>query len=193
MKIKDAFHNWESEIKPLVIAQYGADDEPALSESWNDYTDSLCKDGELSDLQYHYCPAWDDCMPEDDFQFILDLMGVTFSSRRVATRTNADDWDASASHWSVTIKRNGKRMRIFYSMGSAHIGSPQDADIMAAILRDHESASEDFADWCANLGYDTDSRKALRTYKACKRIGTSMARLFTSAELSDLGELFGDY
>ena len=43
-------------ISESVIVQYGADDTPAMSESFNNWTDSLCKDGELHGLQYHhYC------------------------------------------------------------------------------------------------------------------------------------------
>lgn len=194
MKFCEAFANWESEIKPIVIAQYCADDMPALSESWNDYTDSLCKDGDLSTLQYHYCPAWDDAMPEDDYEYIVEQMGIAFHSRRIPTRPDAGEWDAGASHWRVTITRNKKRMCVTYSMGGAHIGEPQGADVLYSILSDHDSAAEcSFSEWCAEYGYDTDSLKASRMYRACKRISASLARLFTASELADLSELFEGY
>lgn len=28
-------------------------DKPAKSQAWNDYTDSLCKDGQITSKQYH--------------------------------------------------------------------------------------------------------------------------------------------
>ncbi len=47
---------FDAEILPLVIEQYGEDDQPAINEAFNDWTDSLCKDGELHDEQYNkYC------------------------------------------------------------------------------------------------------------------------------------------
>lgn len=47
---------FDSDIAPHVIAEYGADDEPAISEAFNNWSDSLCKDGELHPEQYDsYC------------------------------------------------------------------------------------------------------------------------------------------
>lgn len=47
---------FDAEILPMVIEQYGADDDPAISEAFNDWTDSLTKDGELHPEQYNqYC------------------------------------------------------------------------------------------------------------------------------------------
>lgn len=122
--IKDAFEAWENEVKPLVIEQYGDDDTIALSESWNDYTDSLCKDGQLNDLQYQYCPAWDDDMPEYDGEFILDAMGVSIASIRINERPDGlmSDMPAGTTHYRVLVKRGNKDMKVFYSMGPAHTG-----------------------------------------------------------------------
>ena len=47
---------FDEEILPLVVEQYGEDDGPAIAEAFNDWTDSLCKDGEIHELQYNaYC------------------------------------------------------------------------------------------------------------------------------------------
>lgn len=47
---------FDDQIAPLVIEQYGEDDEPAMSEAFNNWSDSLCKDGVLHELQYNqYC------------------------------------------------------------------------------------------------------------------------------------------
>lgn len=47
---------FDSEIAPLVITQYGENDEPAINEAFNDWTDSLCTDGEIHPAQYDsYC------------------------------------------------------------------------------------------------------------------------------------------
>ena len=53
IELSDRF---DSDVAQYVIDQYGPDDEPAMNEAFNNWTDSLCKDGEIHPLQYHeYC------------------------------------------------------------------------------------------------------------------------------------------
>lgn len=196
ISLSQAFANWQE-----LAADLPKDDGPMLSESWNDYIDGLTKDGELCALQYHYAPAYDDAMPgngrqfdplSDDREFILDAMGVTMhASRMDGVR---EGWDATASHWHVTVRRNGKRFSVEYSMGSAHTGEPDLCDVLNAVLRDAEcyanaSSVDDFAE---DYGY-TKPSEAIRAWNACKGTVANLDRLFTSAELSDLRELFEDF
>lgn len=47
---------FDEEILPHVIEEYGEDDQPAINEAFNNWTDSLCKDGLLHETQYNsYC------------------------------------------------------------------------------------------------------------------------------------------
>jgi hypothetical protein len=204
ISLSQAFANWKDGGGMGSPFDIHGSDGPALAESWNDYTDSLAKDGELCALQYHYCPAYDEPMPgdgsrwdalSDDREFILNAIGVRITSRRVDKRPDKDgsEWGASASRWRVTIRKGNARMVLHYSMGSAHTGTPEECAVLACVLTDAESAEESFTDWCANFGHDTDSRKALRMYHACKRTAASLARLFSASELADLRELFSDY
>ena len=51
----DACNMFEFEILPMVKAQFEQDGEPAWParyEAWNNWTDSLCQDGLISDWQY---------------------------------------------------------------------------------------------------------------------------------------------
>jgi len=41
--------------------------------------------------------------------------------------------------------------------------------------------ARDFEDWCAELGYDTDSRKAERTFRACQRIAERLRQFLGDA------------
>lgn len=193
MNLSDAFGQWSADIKPAVIAEYGADDAVALSESWNDYTDALCKDGDLCALQYHFCPAFDEPMPDDDPGFILESMGVDMTSRRVDQRPTIVEWPAEASHWIVTIQYRGIVVSTYFSMGSARLGEPELADVMSCLLFDADAADQTFDDWCADFGYDTDSRKAFATYDACAQTARGLNSMFTPAELAQLRELFADY
>ena len=52
---KDAVEYFNCEILACVEKQYeqdGIPDWPARREAWNNWTDSLCKDGQISDWQY---------------------------------------------------------------------------------------------------------------------------------------------
>lgn len=47
---------FDDEIAPIIIAQYGEDDQCAMDEAFNDWTDALCTDGIIHDEQYNkYC------------------------------------------------------------------------------------------------------------------------------------------
>lgn len=61
---KDACRMFEDEVLPYVQEQYeqdGIPDWPARREAWNDWTDMLCRDGEISDWQYENWPQPDCC------------------------------------------------------------------------------------------------------------------------------------
>lgn len=81
------------------------------------------------------------------------------------------EWERTASHWRCTFKRkDGKRSRSFvayYSMGPAHTGEPETADVLDALASDARSGMETFASFCGDMGYDTDSRESERVWRAC--------------------------
>jgi hypothetical protein len=55
MTWKEACNEWDEEILPIIQEAYESDgipDWPARREGWNNWTDSLCKDGQISDWQY---------------------------------------------------------------------------------------------------------------------------------------------
>ena len=56
MSYEDAVAEFQAEIEPLVVARYGRDDNVALREEFNNWTDYLCKDGRITSNQYN---TWD--------------------------------------------------------------------------------------------------------------------------------------
>ena len=48
---------WFWEIRPEVIRRHGLD-RPAIREAWNNWTDGLCKNGQITQRQYDrwLCP-----------------------------------------------------------------------------------------------------------------------------------------
>lgn len=54
---KEALQEFNQYILPHVVHTYeqdGIKDHPARREAWNDYTDTLCKDGRITDWQYSF-------------------------------------------------------------------------------------------------------------------------------------------
>lgn len=191
-----AFDSFTTEIKPLVIAQYGSDDAVAMSEEWNNYTDSLCKDGQMNGLMYHYCPADDDDMPDDSdmSEFMLEAMGFIMSATVKTDHVNLSEWDKTATHYTVTIQRYAHTFTTTYSMGPSCVGGPELHDVMNDVLRDTDAASDrTFEEYCDDLGLDEDSRKALATYELCQQMAVDIAPLFSKSERADLQELMSEF
>lgn len=82
----------------------------------------------------------------------------------------------------------GKRSYTFDFGQSIAKGSdfPTLYDVLACLQKYDVGSFEDF---CNEFGYDTDSRKALKTYKAVVKEYNAMSRLFTSEELEILSEI----
>jgi len=57
----EAIRMFEESVLPQVIATYGVNDRPARDEAWNNWTDMMAKDGEISwdDLE-----SWDHPYPD---------------------------------------------------------------------------------------------------------------------------------
>lgn len=196
MNIREAFDAFTTEILPAVVKTYGERDTIAMREAWNDYTDSLTKDGELNDLQYNYCPAFDDTIPSDwdeERAMILEALGVKFSAVAVSSRPDQDTWHPSARHWQFTITRGEEVLIGHFSHGPAITEGPDIQTVLHSVLSDADGTDEPFEDWAESLGYDPDSRKAEATYNACKATADALAKMFSDISLDDLRELFSNY
>lgn len=98
-------------------------------------------------------------------------------------------WDGPHGiHYSVTLE-NKKGAYTFDFWDSLHNkekgNTPTEYDVLAAIGYD----SENFADFCACYGYDTDSITARKTYDAVKRESEGLRRIFTRAQRARLAEI----
>ncbi len=196
-----AYNQFLESVKPAVVAQYSESDTVALSEAWNDYSDSLCKDGELTALQYNHAPAYGDDMPgdswDDELAHLLESMGVVVTVTKISTRPDGHmtDMPRGSTHWEAIITRAGDYVfKTYYSQGPAYTAAPDAADIMGALLKDivDDTSGEyesDFKDWADNLGYDTDSRSAEKIFKACLEITTYLNKIFGKQDLEDLRDI----
>lgn len=64
--------------------------------------------------------------------------------------------------------------------------APSYYDILATITKYDPGTFEDF---CSDFGYDTDSKKAEKTYLAVKEEYENVAKLFTDSEIEKLQEI----
>ena len=84
-----------------------------------------------------------------------------------------EPWQKEAHHYQVTLRYDGREMQLDYFMGKAHTKPPTTFDVVACIIDDaigfEDSTPLSFEEWCDDIGYDTDSRKAERIYNACMK------------------------
>lgn len=122
--------------------------------------------------------------------FIADHK-IEMTAERTDQNPNMDDQDRAMDHWRVTLRRNGadrrSRMTIIFSMGLGHHGKmPTAADVLDCLSSDSSCVRDDFEEFCANLGYDSDSRKAERIYKACQRAAAKLEKFLGSEAFEQL-------
>lgn len=71
--------------------------------------------------------------------------------------------------------------------------APHAADVLYSVISDSSACEMSFSDWCAEFGYDTDSRKALATYEACQQNADKLKRIFTRDQIEQIRAALEDY
>jgi hypothetical protein len=111
------------------------------------------------------------------------LQGVNI--RMKATRTDRNphmDDSMDMDHWRCVIRCGSESMSLVFSKGSGHHGAEptleEVLDCLASDAAGYDNA-QSFEDWAGELGYDTDSRKAERTYKAIAKQAESLKRVLS--------------
>ena len=94
---------------------------------------------------------------------------ITMSAERTDSNPSMPD-SRDMDHWKCVLRMDRKRMTVSFSMGYGHHGTePKVAGVLDCLSSDSASVDQgDFEGWCSDLGYETDSRKAERIYKACE-------------------------
>jgi hypothetical protein len=67
---------------------------------------------------------------------------------------------------------------LYFSQGSAHTANPTLAEVLDCLVSEAQGYDDarGFEDWCSGYGYDTDSRKAERTWRAVKKQAEQLSR-----------------
>ena len=119
-------------------------------------------------------------------QFIKEN-GLTMSCEYADSNPNMERKDMD--HYKVTIKRRFKvlgnyldtrygfkQMTLFFSQGYGVEGVPTLESVLSCLISDSYCGSS-FQDFCENLGYDNDSRKAEKTFKAILKQTSKLKKL----------------
>ena len=110
------------------------------------------------------------------------------------TDRNPNMPDSNMDHWKCLLRRIGKgsgdrgaRMTVYFSQGYGHNGKePKVASVLDCLASDASSIenARGFEDWASDFGYDTDSRKAEKTYRTCEHQAKRL-RSFLGDDLYD--------
>jgi hypothetical protein len=92
-------------------------------------------------------------------------------------------------HWKCVLRFDGRRMTITFSMGSGHHGKePEINDVLYCLASDANTVenARSFEDWCGDLGFDTDSRRAEKLWKASEKEAAKLEGLLGRELYEDL-------
>ncbi|MGC1583312.1 MAG: hypothetical protein WA766_17640 [Candidatus Acidiferrales bacterium] len=131
---------------------------------------------------------------------------ISMTAERTDRNPNMDD-SANMDHWKVvlTIKAlkegfdtwhgykgklgarqySTRKLTTYFSQDYGHNGAePKVTDVLDCLASDASSIdnARGFEDWCSDFGYDSDSRKAEKTFKACEH-GAKRLKTFLDDDL----------
>lgn len=126
-----------------------------------------------------------------------DVLSTDYSQGEAHTpahKAKADNFDKWQRSQAIALEiETGKIARAF--MGgkpqatSKPIPAPYLADVLHSLALDSDVLNyARFEDWAAEFGYETDSRKAESTYRACLEIALAMRAAIGDAGLEQLRE-----
>lgn len=81
-----------------------------------------------------------------------------------------------------------------YHVGTGHNGRrPKIEDVLSSVLSDCSAGESSFDDWCADCGYDTDSRKAYETWENCRKLALAFNAATAVRMRNDMRLALEDY
>lgn len=100
-------------------------------------------------------------------------------------------WNAEARAYDIAGRKVPVKLRsfgLYFSQGSGHTVDPTLADVLDCLASDasgHDNANS-FEDWASDYGYDTDSRKAEKTWRAIQRSSEQLKRTLGESAYEEL-------
>jgi hypothetical protein len=116
--------------------------------------------------------------------------GLAADFEPIAKRSDGGDWAAGAKHFRVTLRSEavtgGPAFTVEFSVGSGWKRLPVLADVLDSLASDASWVDQPFKDWAAYLGFDPDSRKAEKVYRAVRQTHQNLIELLGQEALDEL-------
>lgn len=132
------------------------------------------------------CDAWLFTIKNQEFNYYTGL-----GHRRLS------DYDRKMTERDFPLPRNPQT--VYYRSYLAALEKvkkpvvPHIVGLLYSIITDGMACDMSFEDWCSDLGYDTDSRKALETYLLCQSNSAKYKKIFTHEQRVIIEEMLQDY
>lgn len=102
---------------------------------------------------------------------------LQFTFGAAMPRDKQEEWQQKANGYRCTLIYKGRRYTFDFWQGPAITEDPTAVGCLDCLLSDCTAVDGSFQDFCGEMGYDSDSRKAERVYKACQNVRKQMERL----------------
>jgi len=92
------------------------------------------------------------------------------------------------NHFKVTLRRLGRQLSIPFSQGYGISGEPDAKSVLNCLASDASSLENagNFESWAGEYGYDTDSRKAEKLYRAVEQQTAKLQRFLEPDQYQEL-------
>ena len=92
-----------------------------------------------------------------------------------------DGWPAGTIGWTVVLKFQRRQLTTRFYQGPAVCREPAAADVLSCLASDASAGMQDFESFCSDFGYDSDSRRALATFEACRAMAPRLEKFLGDA------------
>lgn len=140
---------------------------------------------------------------------ILETAGVNYAVRYIGESKHPfgerGNKPVIMDRWEITFSRDDKVFTLDFFTGMGLRKKPKNkwadpkpvepaaADVLYSVVLDAQACEVSFEDWADDFGYDTDSRSALETYRACQKNGNQYRRIIGQNEREQIDEILNGY
>jgi hypothetical protein len=103
---------------------------------------------------------------------------VRFRIENCGRRSIPEGFDPMSSSWTCVLYYGKRMYTVPFFMGPGCSGPPTVEQVLECLLSDASLGEEgSFDAFCGAVGYDTDSRKAEKSWRECKAVSRRMRTL----------------
>jgi hypothetical protein len=100
---------------------------------------------------------------------------VAFTAKQTAVAPPGG-FSPDSSSWRCSLRYEGRRTTTPFFMGPGCRRDPTRDEVLDSLLSDARLGEETFPNFCGEIGYDSDSRKAERSWRECVRTLAKMRK-----------------